>query len=302
LNRLPLFPDTTEIQDDTLTIAGQSLDSLADDYGTPLYLYDCATMAYVIPFMIQTSLERVLFYLTEHINAGNPVFSSGIKLFDFFYPIWRAVIFVAGAALIVTSQEIRKGSEWTYPLAMSLFSLPAIGGMFMFLPYISFVLGFPLPMTISWIGLAGFWSFIFLRKAEKIVKWTRFAALTFLGMLATHAFTIGVGAQRTMWTRPDYPFYKDLSWWIFNWVGEANWVAVILIFLSIPLLSVGKRKGWWLAVTGAIAILMINIPTQFIRTKTLDYLYGSLLAIGVLIFTMVPFLKKHLLSNEAKED
>lgn len=258
-------------------------------------------MAYVIPFLVQTSLERVLFHLTEHINAGNPAFSSGIPLFDFFYPVWRAVIFVAGAALIVISQEIRKGSEWTYPLAIALFALPSIGGMFMFLPYISWVPGFPLPMVISWIGLAGFFSFILLRKAEKAVKWTRFAALTFLGMLSTHAFTIGIGAQRTMWTRPGYPFYKDFTWWLFNWVGEANWVAVILVFLAIPLLSVGKRKGWWFAITGAIAILMINVPTQLIRTKTLDYLYGSLLASGVLIFTLVPFFKQHLLEEEVEE-
>jgi hypothetical protein len=51
----------------------------------------------------------------------------------------------------------------------------------------------------------------------------------------------------------------------------------------------------------SITILMINIPTQLFRTKTLDYLYGSLLAIGVLIFTMVPFLKKHLLHEDYEE-
>ena len=169
-------------------------------------------MAYLIPFIVQTSLERVLVDLMAHIDAGNPTFSSGLKLFDFFYPVWRAVIFVAGAALIIISGEIRKGSEWTYPLAMALFALPAIGGMFMFLPYISFVDGFPLPMTISWIGLAGYFSFIFLRDAERSVKWTRFGALTFLGMLCTHAFTIGVGAQRTMWTRPGHPLYPDFRW------------------------------------------------------------------------------------------
>lgn len=44
MNRLPLFPDTTKIENDTLTIAGQALDSLADEYGTPLYIYDRATM------------------------------------------------------------------------------------------------------------------------------------------------------------------------------------------------------------------------------------------------------------------
>jgi len=29
-------------------------------------------MAYLIPFLTQTSLERVLFHLTAHIEAGNP--------------------------------------------------------------------------------------------------------------------------------------------------------------------------------------------------------------------------------------
>ncbi len=255
-------------------------------------------MAYLIPFLAQTSLERVLVDLMAHIEAGNPTFASGPKLFDFFYPVWRALIFVAGAALIVISGEIKKGAEWTYPLAIALFAIPSIGGMFMFLPYVSWVDGFPLPLTISAVGLTGYFSFILLRKAELAVKFTRFGALTFLGMLATHAFTIGIGAQRTMWTRPGHPLYQDFTWWLFNWVGEANWVAVVLIFSAIPLLAIGKKKGWWLAVTGSIAILMINIPTQFIRTKTLDYLYGAILAAGVLIFMFVPYLKKHLLEEE----
>jgi hypothetical protein len=156
-------------------------------------------------------------------------------------------------------------------------------------------------MTISVIGLAGYWSFIFLHKAEKAQKWARLGALTFIGMLSTHAFTIGVGAQRTMWTRPGHPLYQDFTWWLFNWAGEVNWVAMILLFMSIPLLAVGKRKGWWMATVAAIAILMIDIPTQFFRTKTLDYLYGTLLAIGVLFFTQVPYFKKNLLTDESIE-
>lgn len=258
-------------------------------------------MMTVIPFITQTSLERVLFGLTKHIEAGNPTFSSGIPLFDFFYPIWRALIFVAGAGLLVISQEIKKGEEWTYQIAMSLFALPAVGGMFMFLPYVSWVDGFPIPLLISVIGLTGYISLIFLRKGEAIKKWTRFAALTFIGMLATHAFTIGIGAQRTMATRPGYPFYKDFTWWLFNWVGEVNWVAVILLFMSIPLLAIGKKSGWWLAVIGTVAILAIDVPTQIFRMKTFDYLYGALLSIGVLFFTVAPFFKKHLLEDEAAE-
>ena len=44
MNRLYLFPDTTKIENDTLTMAGQDLAFLAEQYGTPLYLYDRATM------------------------------------------------------------------------------------------------------------------------------------------------------------------------------------------------------------------------------------------------------------------
>jgi diaminopimelate decarboxylase len=44
LDRLKLFPVTTKIENDFLTIAGSDLSLLAKEYGTPLYLYDRATM------------------------------------------------------------------------------------------------------------------------------------------------------------------------------------------------------------------------------------------------------------------
>ena len=43
-NRLALFPVSTSIQNNSLTIAGYELAALADEYGTPLYVYDRATM------------------------------------------------------------------------------------------------------------------------------------------------------------------------------------------------------------------------------------------------------------------
>src|SRR5215510_4283692 len=43
-DRLALFPDSTRIQNDRLYIAGQDLASFADQYLTPLYIYDRATM------------------------------------------------------------------------------------------------------------------------------------------------------------------------------------------------------------------------------------------------------------------
>jgi hypothetical protein len=258
-------------------------------------------MIALVPFLIQTSLDRVLENITKVVAAGEAKYRSGITLFNLFYPVWRAIIFVAGMTLIVTSGEIRKGEEWTFPLAMSMFSMPSIGGFFMFLPYVSFVEGsFPLPMAVSFIGLTGFWAFIFLRKAETITKWVYFAALTFIGMMATHAFTIGIGAQRQMMVRPNFPFYDDFKMWLFLWTGEVNWIATILLVISIPFLTIGKKRGWWLAVIGATTILVIDAFTFIFRNSTLDFLYGSLLAIGVLFFTVVPYFKKHLLAENTE--
>jgi diaminopimelate decarboxylase len=43
-NRLALFPESTRVRDDSLFIAGHSLASLSADHGTPLYIYDRATL------------------------------------------------------------------------------------------------------------------------------------------------------------------------------------------------------------------------------------------------------------------
>ncbi len=42
--RLALFPDSTRLRDGSLTVAGLDLASLAEEFGTPLYLYDRETM------------------------------------------------------------------------------------------------------------------------------------------------------------------------------------------------------------------------------------------------------------------
>jgi len=44
MDRLDLFPISTKIENDSLTIAGHDLASLVDQYGTPLYIYDSATL------------------------------------------------------------------------------------------------------------------------------------------------------------------------------------------------------------------------------------------------------------------
>jgi len=58
MKRLQLFPVTTTIERDSLTIAGHSLESLADEYGTPLYIYDRATMDLAAREYLETLASR----------------------------------------------------------------------------------------------------------------------------------------------------------------------------------------------------------------------------------------------------
>ena len=163
----------------------------------------------------------------------------------------------------------------------------------MFLPYVSWVEGFPIPMIISWVGLLFFWSIIFLRKFEKVVKWAQFFALTFMGMLTTHAFVIGVGNFRILLTRPEKPMYQGLAMWVLSWSAPIQWISAILLFVGIYLLAARRVQGWWLALIAAASILAIDIPTQVIRTTmsdstSWDYLYGALLCSGLLITLLIP--------------
>ena len=59
-DRLALFPDSTQIQNDSLFIAGHDLTVLADRYGTPLYIYDRVT------------LDAAVKYYTDALSAYYP--------------------------------------------------------------------------------------------------------------------------------------------------------------------------------------------------------------------------------------
>jgi hypothetical protein len=246
-----------------------------------------------VPFIVQTALDRVLTALLKVIEK-EPQFSSGLTLFSFFYPLWRSFCFVAGITLLAIARPIYQGADWTFPVGLSAYAVPSVGGMFMFLPYISFVGGFPLPMVLSWVGLAGFWTMLLLQKSDRMQKLVDFLVFTFIGMLTTHAFVIGIGAQRMLMTRPEKPLFAGLEWWLLTLSGEVNWIAVVMLLISIPLLALRRSSGWWLAFLAALAILAIDAPTQLVRTKTLDYLYGSLLSAGLLLWLSLPAFKPRL--------
>ena len=258
-------------------------------------------MLTVAPVLIQTSMERVVATLVE-VSKEKPQYASGIMLFSFTFPLYRGLIFIGGVMLILFARPIYKGEEWTYAASLLASAFPSAGGMFMFLPYVSWVEGFPIPMVISFVGLAFFWSMIFLRKVDKWLKWGNFLALTFMGMLSTHAFVIGIGNLRMLLTRPDKPMYGGPEWWVLSWSAPVNWICVVLLFVGLYQLASRRALGWWLGLIAGASILAIDAPTQVIRTTmsdstSWDYLYGSLLAIGLMFSLLFPKFKKALIAE-----
>jgi len=259
-------------------------------------------MIAVTPFLIQTSLERVLSAL-QIVSAEKPAYASGILLFSYAFPFYRGLIFIGGIALLWLARPIYKGEEWTYPVALLASAFPSTGGMFMFMPYVSFVDGFPIPMAISFVGLIFFWSLILLRNVDKWLKWGQFLALTFVGMLTTHAFIVGIGNLRTLLTRPEKPMYNGLGWWVLSWSQPIQWICVILLFIAIYQLAARKFSGWWLALVSVSSLVAIDIPMQIIRltmtdSTSWDYTYGLPVIIGLLFVLLFPKFKQALIAEE----
>jgi len=77
MNRLQLFPITTRIDNDHLTIAGHDLASLSAENGTPLYMYDRATLDdSVVDYQ---SALRKYYPTSSHITyAGKAFFCKAI--------------------------------------------------------------------------------------------------------------------------------------------------------------------------------------------------------------------------------
>ncbi len=258
-------------------------------------------MIAVAPFLIQTSLERVISALIV-VSAERPAYASGIPLFSYAFPLYRGLIFIGGIALLWLAGPIYRGKEWSYPAALLAAAFPSAGGMFMMMPYVSFVDGFPLPVAVSMVGLIFFWSMILLRSVDKWVKWGQFLALTFAGMLTTHAFIVGTGNLRTLLTRPEKPLYDGLGTWVLAWSQPIQWICVILLFIAIYQLAARRPVGWWLALIAVTSLTAIDLPMQIIRltltdSTAWDYSYGLPMIVGLFFVLLYPKFKAALVQQ-----
>jgi len=255
------------------------------------------------PVIIQASLERVISALLV-VSAEKPAYASGILLFSYAFPLYRGLIFLGGIALLLLARPIAQGKEWAFPSGLLASAFPSAGGMFMFMPYVSFVDGFPLPLVVSFVGLAFFWSLVLLRKVERWQKWGQFLALTFAGMLTTHAFIVGTGNLRMLLTRPEKPLYDGLGTWVLAWSQPIQWICVVLLYVSIYMIAGRNVWGRRLALLAVVSLAAIDIPMQIIRltmtdSTSWDYSYGLPVILGLLFVLLFPKFREALATDQA---
>jgi len=260
-------------------------------------------MIAVAPFLIQTSVERVVSALTE-ISVEKPAYASGIQIFANLFPIYRGLIFIGGVTLLLLAIPIAKGEQWTYPVSLLAAAFPSAGGMFMMMPYVSFIEGFPLPTMVAMVGLVFFWTSILLRNSDKWMKWGQFLTLTFAGMLTTHALITGTGNLRMLMTRPEKPMFDGLGVWVLSWSAPIQWICAVMLFIAIYQLAAHKAAGWWLALIAASSLLIMDVSLQIIRltmtaSTAWDYSYGLPMLIGLLFTLLFPRFKAVLLPTES---
>src|SRR5512138_553638 len=104
LKRLALFPDNVHFEKNTLTVGGLDVAALAEEYGTPLYVYDQATM--------DASVESYRAALKKH------------------YP-GEAFITYAGKAFLCTgvAEWIRKQGLWADCTGEGEIAMAVAGGL-----------------------------------------------------------------------------------------------------------------------------------------------------------------------------
>ncbi len=214
---------------------------------------------------------------------------------------------MGGITLILISRSIYKGKEWTFPVGLLASAFPSAGGMFMMMPYVSFIDGFPIPAGIAMVGLLFFWSFILLRNVDKWLKWGQFLVLTFSGMLTTHALITGTGNLRMLLTRPEKPLFDGLGTWVLAWSAPIQWICAVLLFIAIFHIAARKYSGWWLALVSVTTLAAIDIPMQIIRltmtsSTALDYSYGLPMIIGLLFTLLFPKFKTVLQNEHGTEN
>ncbi|MCB2160524.1 hypothetical protein KQH40_00390 [bacterium] len=264
-------------------------------------------MIAVVPFISFNMVNPIVTYQQERItqfyaeeNPQAPLLVLTTWLVSFFYPFWGTMSVIAGLALLVIVVPLLNGKEWARGLALLCLAVPAMGGAYMIVPWMNFVGtkegGFPPAITIMMIGLIPYFALLLAEKVDLKQRVADFLVFLMLGVAAAESFANGHAAFRILYGHPKRPLFAEgIAITYFGWLGL--WVGAGLLIAAIYQLGARKENGWYSAMIGSIVVMVVSGATHYVRHATLDYLYGSLMGLSLIVMLALPFFKQRILTK-----
>ena len=263
-------------------------------------------MIALVPFMSFNMVNPIVGYQQERIaqfqaeeNPQWPLLTLTTWLVSFFYPFWGTMSVIAGLALLVIVLPLLNGKPWARGLALLCLAVPSMGGAYMIVPWMNFVGtkegGFPPAVVIMMIGLIPYFAILLAEKVDFKQRVSDFLVFLMLGVAAAESFANGHAAFRILYGHPKRPLFAEgIAITYFGWLGL--WVGAGLLIAAIYQLGAREEKGWYFAMIGSIVVMLVSGAIHYVRHATLDYLYGSLMGLSLIVMLAIPFFKKRLLT------
>ncbi len=262
-------------------------------------------MITVVPFIAFKMVNPIVGYQIERIakftadgNPSAPLLTLTTWLVSFFYPFWGSMSVFGGIALLVIAKPLYEGKTWSRALSLVCLAVPSMGGAYMIVPWMNFVGtvegGFPPAITIMMIGLIPYFAILMAGKGDLKQKVVDFAVFGMLGVSAAENFANGHASYRILFGHLKRPlFAPGIAITYFSWLGL--WVSFALAVAAIYQLGMRKASGWYLAIISGFISILVSGATHYVRHATLDYLYGALMGLAIVVMMLIPLFKKRLL-------
>lgn len=267
-------------------------------------------MIVLIPFMAFDMVNPILNYQIERIevftaegNPAAPLLTLTTWLVSFFYPFWGTLSLVGGIALLFIAIPLFNGKAWARGAALLCLSIPSMGGAYMIVPWMNFVGtqegGFPPAVIIMAIGLIPYFAILLAEKVDTKQKIVDGLVFLMLGVTAAESFANGHAAFRILFGHLKRPLFADgIAITYFGWLGL--WVGAAFLIAAIYLLGARKESGWYFTLIAGAIVTVVSGATHYVRHATLDYLYGSLMGLTLVVMLLIPFFKERLLTTPAE--
>lgn len=262
-------------------------------------------MIVLVPFLGFDMVNPIVKYqqariakFTAENNPQAPLLTLTVWLVSFFYPFWSTLSCLAGIALLCIVKPFYEGQRWTRALALVLLAIPSIGGAYMIVPWMNFVMsvegGFPPAVWMMMIGLIPYFAIILLEKVDLNEKIADALVLLLLGVTAAESFANGHASFRILYGDSSRPLFgPNIGITFFSWLGL--WVGGwVLCTFAIYAVAARKISGWYMTLIAGFITLLASSATHYVRHTTNDYLYNALMGAGLVFFALFPYFKKHL--------